>query len=162
MKFLYLNFKHIRCLIIASEKGSISKAAEAVHLSQPAITQAITKIEQLLDCTLFERNRKGLFPTEAGQRLIARGRRAEQHLAEGFRLATRGTESEIQRLVNGATTTQLRALIQLSESGSYSLAGRALNIAHSSVHRSIRDLENWSGIKVAEPSRMASESHHRH
>jgi len=149
LKFLYLNFKHINCLLSVYDKGSISRAAEAVHLSQPAITQAISKIEARLDEKLFERTRKGLQSNESGEIFVARARRAQNLLFDGFQRATRASDNDVWRWVQGATTTQLRALIQLGESGSYSLAGRTLGIAHSSVHRSIRDLEQWSGIKIA-------------
>ena len=50
-----LNFKHLYCLLSVAEHESISRAAEIVHLSQPAVTQAVTKIEKLIDQRLFDR-----------------------------------------------------------------------------------------------------------
>jgi DNA-binding transcriptional LysR family regulator len=50
--------------------GSISAAAGDVHLSQPAITQAIAKLERSLEVTLFARSSTGMAATEAGLLLL--------------------------------------------------------------------------------------------
>ena len=48
------------------EEGSISKAAERVHISQSALSQSLAKLEQELGTPLFERSDKRWVPTEAG------------------------------------------------------------------------------------------------
>jgi len=50
---------------IASEK-SISKVAEESHLSQPALSQKMRKLEEEMDIKLFERSNRGIELTEAG------------------------------------------------------------------------------------------------
>ena len=153
MKAVALNFKHLYCLLSVAEHESISRAAEIVHLSQPAVTQAVTKIEKLIDQRLFDRSGRGLHPNEAGQIFIRRTKRAIALLTEGFSQASREQRLNPSRLLRNLNTTQLRALIQLAESGSYALAGRQLGISHSSVHRSIRELQAWSGIEITQPGR---------
>lgn len=153
MKAVALNFKHLYCLLSVAEHESISRAAEIVHLSQPAVTQAVTKIEKLIDQRLFDRSGRGLHPNEAGQIFIRRTKRAISLLTEGFSQASREQRLNASRLLRSLNTTQLRALIQLAESGSYALAGRQLGISHSSVHRSIRELQAWSGIEITQPGR---------
>ena len=54
------------------EEGSISKAAERVHISQSALSQSLAKLEQELGTPLFERRDKRWVPTEAGD-LYLRG-----------------------------------------------------------------------------------------
>jgi DNA-binding transcriptional LysR family regulator len=51
---------------IASEK-SISKVAEESHLSQPALSQKMRKLEEEMDIKLFERSNRGIELTEAGR-----------------------------------------------------------------------------------------------
>lgn len=51
---------------IATEK-SISKVAEENHLSQPALSQKMRKLEEEMDVRLFERSNKGIELTEAGR-----------------------------------------------------------------------------------------------
>lgn len=47
--------------------GSISKAANQLYISQPAITKAIKKLESELDIKLFNRGSKGVTLTENGK-----------------------------------------------------------------------------------------------
>ena len=54
---------------VVAESGSISKAAEKLYVSQPAITQSIKKLEQELKGILFYRIPKGIALTEEGKKL---------------------------------------------------------------------------------------------
>ena len=47
--------------------GSISKAANSLYISQPAITKSIQKLERELDIALFNRTPKGVALTENGK-----------------------------------------------------------------------------------------------
>lgn len=47
--------------------GSISKAAEVLYISQPALSAAIIRLENKLNIKLFERNKNGLILTPAGK-----------------------------------------------------------------------------------------------
>jgi LysR family pca operon transcriptional activator len=57
-------------LLTVSEKGSINKAAEALHLSQPALTRSIFRLEQALGVPLLERSARGITLTRYGQVLV--------------------------------------------------------------------------------------------
>lgn len=57
--------------------GSISKAADALYTSQPAVSKAIRKLEENLHATLFIRSSKGVFLTPEGQILY-------EHAAQAF------------------------------------------------------------------------------
>src|SRR5688500_9155726 len=58
-----LNLRHLRGMLAVHEHGSISSAAAAVNLSQPALTQGILKLENQLGEVLFERRSDGMVPT---------------------------------------------------------------------------------------------------
>lgn len=53
-----------------AQNGNISKAAEALYISQPAVSKSITKLEQALGHTLFIRSKKGVKLTEEGLTLF--------------------------------------------------------------------------------------------
>jgi len=55
--------------------GGFSRAAEALHLTQPAISDQVRKLEEEYDVTLFNRRRKQITLTRAGQRLLEITRR---------------------------------------------------------------------------------------
>ena len=73
----------VRRFVAVAEDGSIQGAARGLNLSQPSLTQSIKQIEASFDARLFERTRKGMVLTAAGQRLLERSRRmlAEEALA---------------------------------------------------------------------------------
>ncbi|MFQ3186580.1 MAG: LysR family transcriptional regulator of gallate degradation, partial [Marinomonas primoryensis] len=50
------NLRHLRVFLAVAELKSITRASENIFLSQPAITQAIAKLEGLLGAPLFERH----------------------------------------------------------------------------------------------------------
>ena len=49
------NIRHYAALAATVRHGSLSRAARAVNLTQPALTQAISGLESSLGVTLFER-----------------------------------------------------------------------------------------------------------
>jgi DNA-binding transcriptional LysR family regulator len=58
--------------------GSISQAAEKLHLTQPAVTRRIQILESQLNCRLFDRIGRGLFLTESGNCLLPNAQRILQ------------------------------------------------------------------------------------
>lgn len=57
----------IKCFILFLFIGSISKAADFLYISQPAVTKSIKKLESELGITLFNRTPKGVSLTENGK-----------------------------------------------------------------------------------------------
>lgn len=53
-----------------AQLGGFSRAAEALHLTQPAISEQVRKLEQEHDVLLFSRDRKRVQLTEAGEKLF--------------------------------------------------------------------------------------------
>ncbi len=118
-----LNLRHLRALVSIASLGSISAAADAINLTQPAITQALAKLETQLGQPLFERRATGMTATPAALLLAPRIERALMHIAS-------------QRV----TMAQMRALIMLADSGSYAGASVVTGLAQPSLHRAIGDL----------------------
>src|SRR3546814_3635882 len=67
-----LNLRHLRAVIAIVEGGTISAAVRAVNLTQPAITQAVAKLEVQIGLPLFDRQASGMAPTAAARILAAR------------------------------------------------------------------------------------------
>ncbi|MCC8102562.1 MAG: LysR family transcriptional regulator [Clostridiales bacterium] len=61
-----MTFRQIEYALELSKTLSFSKAAEALYISQPALSRQIQNLEQELGVTLFERTRQGLLLTKAG------------------------------------------------------------------------------------------------
>jgi LysR family transcriptional regulator, nitrogen assimilation regulatory protein len=71
-----VDVRQLRAVVTVAEVGSVTRAAELLHLVQPAVTRQIRTLEQELGVLLFERTRQGMRPTEAGTALAERARRA--------------------------------------------------------------------------------------
>src|SRR6476646_2126264 len=102
---LPLNFNRLRLFLAVVEFGGVTSAAEAVNVSQPAISQAIRALERELNATLLEHVGRRVVPTEAGELLAGYGRQmfalAEEarHALDELAGVRRG------RLAIGASTT---------------------------------------------------------
>ncbi|RUT94246.1 LysR family transcriptional regulator, partial [Mesorhizobium sp. USDA-HM6] len=68
----------IRAFVTAADKASMTAAANALNLTQGAVSQQIKRLEEVLGQTLFERDRRGLRLTRSGERLLDKGRRLLQ------------------------------------------------------------------------------------
>jgi DNA-binding transcriptional LysR family regulator len=77
-----LSLQQIRCFCAALELGSFSAAADALHVSQPAVAEQVRKLEQTLGADLFVRAARGVFPTEAGHAFAGHATRTLQTLEE--------------------------------------------------------------------------------
>lgn len=144
------NIRHLRAFREVALHRGISAAADRIHLSQPAVTQAIGKLEKRLQARLFQRRPTGMFTTPAGDILLPRVERMLAHLSAGAeqarKLASNGEEKGFRDFQLLMTATHLRALVAISETGNFSIAARTLGLSQPSVHRAARDLERLAGM----------------
>lgn len=80
-----LQFSHLETFAAVARHRSFTRAASALHLSQPAVTQHIAALEGQLGCRLLERTGREVRLTPAGERLLA------------YHLRIRGALSELRR-----------------------------------------------------------------
>ncbi|ATW02250.1 LysR family transcriptional regulator [Sphingorhabdus sp. YGSMI21] len=123
MEIWDLNLRHLYAAKEICDKGSISAAADAVNLTQPAITQGLVKLETQLGQPLFERHTDGMSPTPAATIFAPRIEAA---------LANIGSTR--------VTMAQVRAFLSVAEHGSYPTASAMSGLAQPSLHRSVANL----------------------
>jgi LysR family hydrogen peroxide-inducible transcriptional activator len=83
------------------EHATMSRAAEACHVSQPSLSQGLKKLEESLGVTLFERSSSGAEPTPAGEAILDRAERvmeAVHRLEETAAAASRSLFERDMRL----------------------------------------------------------------
>jgi DNA-binding transcriptional LysR family regulator len=61
----------LRSLAAIAEAGQLTRAAEKLHVSQPALSAQLKALEDELDLTLFDRTPNGMVLTAAGKRVLA-------------------------------------------------------------------------------------------
>lgn len=81
------------------EGGNINRAAEQIGISQPALSMSLRQLEEALGAPLFQRQARGVSPTEAGEVLY--------HYASSMRQGARLAAEEIAALSSG-TLSRLR------------------------------------------------------
>jgi aminoethylphosphonate catabolism LysR family transcriptional regulator len=66
-----MQYAQLRAFHAVAEHGGFSKAAQALSLTQPAISDHVRRLEQDFGVKLFDRGPRGVEPTELGRRLFS-------------------------------------------------------------------------------------------
>jgi DNA-binding transcriptional LysR family regulator len=89
-----LNLRDIRALVAVAEAGSFTRAAERLHLSQPALTVQIRRLEEAVGARLFDRNSRNVALTPTGRELLPLLRKSLQDMENVLRDARAMGEGE--------------------------------------------------------------------
>ena len=76
-----MELRHLRYFLAVAGEGQVTRAAEALHVSQPTLSQQIRHLEEEIGAPLFERLQRGLRLTPAGEALRLRASRALAEVA---------------------------------------------------------------------------------
>lgn len=92
MSIKQLGFRDLEYLIAIAEHGSITRAAEACSITQPALSERLKRIESTLGVSLFERSKRATTITPIGESLIVKARQILDQALEFDEIATQGCE----------------------------------------------------------------------
>lgn len=67
-----LKMRHLQLLLLIQQHGSLTRVAEHLSTSQPAITNTLGELESLFGAQLFNRSSRGMAPTALGEVVLAR------------------------------------------------------------------------------------------
>jgi DNA-binding transcriptional LysR family regulator len=65
-----IRLRHLSCFVVVAQERTLARAAERLHLSQPAVSKTLTELERLAGHQLLERGRGGTQLTQAGERFL--------------------------------------------------------------------------------------------
>jgi DNA-binding transcriptional LysR family regulator len=101
-----LDLRLVRYFVAVAQTGNVTRAAERLHLSQPALSSAVKQLEAALGVELLERSGRGVRLTPAGELLLQRGTELlEQAAAVTDEVRGRGEEEPAARLRLGLSPT---------------------------------------------------------
>jgi len=147
----------LRSFLQVAELQSVSAAAKALGLTQPAVTKQIRALEAALDCRLLERSGRGIRLTPAGDLLSEYGRRSAGVLGEFVQALADLQQGRSGKLAIGAGVT---TSVQLLPSWLRELGRRFPDIDVSVRTGTSRDVEAWVaeaevdvGFVTSEPRR---------
>ncbi len=69
-----LKIRHLVLVTAIADEGTLVRAAESLHITQPVVTRGLREVEEVLGVPLFERLPRGVVPTPYGHSFIARAR----------------------------------------------------------------------------------------
>lgn len=108
---MQINLNHLRIFYYAAKEKNLTKAAEALFVTQPAVTMQIKALEQYLEVALFRKRGKFLELTEEGNVLFKYAQKVfgivdeMEHVLKGFATLTQGS------LIIGTTRSFARHLM---------------------------------------------------
>lgn len=103
-----INFELYKIFFVVANNKSISKGAEKLLISQPAVTQAIKNLEGQLGVTLFIRTKKGILLTTEGEELY-------NYIKEGMNYFINGTNKLLKLKNLEAGTIKIGASTSITE-----------------------------------------------
>lgn len=91
-----MDFSALQTFVAVAEGGSFSRAADALFLTQPAVSKRVSALEEELGARLFDRMGRSVRLTEAGEALLTHARRVLSELE-----ASRQAVADLQGRVGG-------------------------------------------------------------
>jgi DNA-binding transcriptional LysR family regulator len=97
----HLELRHIRCFVCVAKHLHFSKAAEELGIAPPSLTRQIQEAERLLAFRLFQRTKRSVSLTAAGEAYLVAAHAALDHLARGEEIARATERGELGRIEVG-------------------------------------------------------------
>lgn len=110
-----LDLRRLRYFLVLAEELNYGRAAEVLHIAQPALSRSIAALERELGVTLFERSRSGTRLAVAGESLRTEARellRAAETLRRRVRVADREGRSVTVGFMPGLIVTPVVRLLE--------------------------------------------------
>ncbi|MCS6781046.1 MAG: pca operon transcription factor PcaQ [Geminicoccaceae bacterium] len=98
-----IKIRHLQCFLEVARFGQVGRAAEQLHVTQPAVSKTLKELEQALKTRLFARTPRGLVLTPAGERF-------HDHAATGIVALQQAVESVRQERALPETSLRIGAL----------------------------------------------------
>jgi LysR family hydrogen peroxide-inducible transcriptional activator len=97
--------RQLECLVAVADHGSFRKAATALGISQPALSAQVQAVEDLMSVQVFERDRRSVLVTPAGEEIVGRARLALESIDAVSDAARRRSEPLVGPLRLGVIPT---------------------------------------------------------
>ena len=126
--------RHLRAFLAVAEELHFGRAASKLGITQPGLSQQIQGLEATLGVTLFDRARRRVALTPAGQVLLTEGPRLTAQVDRVADLARRAASGQVGRLVIGS-----------AQSATYEVLPRLLSAyrrAHPGVDLDLREMNS--------------------
>ncbi|MDR6819301.1 DNA-binding transcriptional LysR family regulator [Neorhizobium sp. 2083] len=152
----YPNLRHIRLFCACLRTGSLTQAADIVGVTQPAASQAISRLEDLFGTRLLERGPGHAMATPEGRVVQTRSLRALELIRTGCQKLQADSGSRGSGADARLTISHLRALQAFAQTGGFPGAARILEQSGAAVQRTARNAEAILGTSLFEADGRAT------
>jgi DNA-binding transcriptional LysR family regulator len=97
-----MRLEQLDAFVEVARRGSVSRAAEALYVTQPSLTARLKALEQELDAKLFVRSQRGMRLSDAGRAFLPYAERTVDTVSSGRRLLAELARGESGQLALGA------------------------------------------------------------
>lgn len=105
-----MDLKRVRNFIVVVESGSIKRAAETLHIAQPALSAQMRQLEDVVGVQLIARSSKGVMPTAVGLEFCRKGKEVLRQ-AEALRYLPKDMAREPEGRVTVGCPTSVSTMI---------------------------------------------------
>ncbi len=141
-----VELRHLRYFLAVADELHFGRAADRVHIAQPAISQQIQRLEAEIGTELFHRNRREVRIAPAGAALRGYAQRAIDEVEAGVEAARRAARGEIGSLTVGFLETAASTIVPL--------AVRQFRAARPDVDLTLRELGVGAQIEDLQAGRL--------
>lgn len=106
-----MELRHLRYFVAVAEELHFRRAAERLHVAQPAVSEQVRKLEQELGVRLFDRTQRSVSLTNAGVALLEEARHVLRHAEVASQAARSAGERATMRLRIGYLPDSLPAIV---------------------------------------------------
>jgi LysR family pca operon transcriptional activator len=100
-----IKFRHLQTFVEVARQKSVMKAADLLHVSQPAVTKTIRELEEVLGVAVFERDGRGIKITRYGEVFLKHAGAALTALRQGFDSVSQALSGDTTPIRIGALPT---------------------------------------------------------
>lgn len=91
-----MRLEHLHYITTINRYHSITRAADALYISQPALSRALSAVEEELGTQLFERTKQGVSPTPIGEQLLPYFKEIEEKMEAVYQILAINHDSDIK------------------------------------------------------------------
>jgi DNA-binding transcriptional LysR family regulator len=135
-----MDMRRLEYFLAIVDEGGMTKAARALHIAQPSLSQSLGALERELGVALFDRAGRGMLLTAAGQALVGPARQALRSMQ-----VAREAVGDVSALLAG--TLEIAALPTLAVDPLADLVGR-FRTEHPGVVVRVREAESAAGTST--------------